>query len=149
MSDSWKTRPRSSSVSVLDYTMAGENKDTADRDTSFTLGLIEAFKDADVKKSLQMAIQPLITPMSDAINQLMQANTRLQHQLAERDQSIGKLTQEIEDLKIRADDTEQQGRKGSVRVFGVPKDTDGTVDEKILAICNNHLKLHPSSFGGY
>ena len=96
-----------------------------------------------VKKSLQMAIQPLITPMSDAINQLMQANTCLQHQLAERDQTIGKLTQEIEDLKIRADDTEQQGRKGSVRVFGVPEDTDGTVDEKILAICNNHLKLQP------
>ena len=102
--------------------MAGENKDTAGKDTSFTLGLIEAFKDADVKKSLQVAIQPLITPMSDAINQLMQANTHLQ--LAERDQTIGKLTQEIEDLKIRADDTEQQGLKGSVRVFGVPEDTD-------------------------
>ena len=87
--------------------MADSDKDIVDKDTSFTLGLIEAFNDADVIKSLKMAIQPLISPMAESIKQVMQVNTRLQEQLAERDLTIGKLTQEIEDLKVRADDQEQ------------------------------------------
>ena len=142
MSDSWKDRLRSASVTV-DHTMADSDKDIVDKDTSFTLGLIEAFKDADVIKSLKMAIQPLISPTTESIKQVMQMNTRLQQQLAERDLTIGKLTQEIEDLKVRADDQEQQGRKGSIRVFGIPEETAGSVDDKILAVCNAHLELQP------
>ena len=123
--------------------MADSDKDIVEKDTSFTLGLIEAFKDADVIKSLNMAIQPFVSLMTESIRQAMQVNTRLQEQLAERYLTIGKLTQEIEDLKVRADDQDQQGRKGSIRLFGIPEGTAGSVDDKILAICNAHLELQP------
>ena len=40
-------------------------------------------------------------------------------------------------------DLEQQGRKGSVRVFGVPKTTEGTTDTKILSVLDEQMKLDP------
>ena len=47
----------------------------------------------------------------------------------------------MEALETAADDQEQQGRKGTMRVFGLPEDTQGQVDEKILAMINNNLQL--------
>ena len=111
--------------------MTKSDKGIVDKDTYFTLGLIQVFKDADVIKRLQIANHPLVSPMAESIKQVMQANTRLQEQLVERDLTIDKLTQEIKDLKMRADDQEQQGRKVSIRVFGIPDETAGSVDDKI------------------
>ena len=56
------------------------------------------------------------------------------------------MTRDIADLQIRYDDLEKQGRKGSVRVFGVPEITTGTADTKILDIINKQMKLEPPIF---
>ena len=60
----------------------------------------------------------------------------MKSQLAENDSTITSMAREIADL-------EQQGRKGSVRVFGVPETTEGTTDTKILSVLNKQMKLDP------
>ena len=46
-------------------------------------------------------------------------------------------------FSIQLDDLEQQGRRGSMRVFGVPEDTPGSVDSKVLALCNSQMDVSP------
>ena len=107
----------------------------------FKLSLTEALSDEPTIKALQTALQPLFDPLYTAIQQLTDQNSRLKQQNAEKDTIISNLTEEVEALKTAADDQEQQGRKGSMRVFGLPEDTQGQVDEKILAMVNNNLQL--------
>ena len=90
---------------------------------------------------MQTALQPLFDPLYAAIQQLTDQNSRLKQQNAEKDSVISNLTEEVEALKTAADNQEQQGRKGSMHVFGLPEDTQGQVDEKILAMINNNLQL--------
>ena len=112
-------------------------------DDTYRLRLVAAFKDEQVVKQLQLALKPLIDPLTQSIQQLMDLNASLRQEIAERDQTISRLTDELEEQKIRFDDLEQHGRKGSIRVFGLPEDTRGTVDEKILQLCNEHMKVRP------
>ena len=49
----------------------------------------------------------------------------------------------MDELEVRCDDLEQQGRKGSIRVFGLPEEEEGRLEDKILRICNENLKLRP------
>ena len=112
-------------------------------DDTFRLRLVAAFKDEQVAKQLQLALKPLIDPLSQSIQQLMDLNANLRQEIAERDQTISRLNSELEEQRIRFDDLEQHGRKGSIRVFGLPEETGGTVDEKILQLCNDHMKVRP------
>ena len=107
----------------------------------FKLSVTEAFSDEPTIKALQTALQPPFDPLYAAIQQLTDQNSRLKQQNTEKDTIISNLTEEVEALKTAADDQEQQGRKGSMPVFGLPKDTQGQVDEKILAMINNNLQL--------
>ena len=54
------------------------------------------------------------------------------------------LTSEIAQLKITTYELEQQGRKDSVRIFGLSESGPGSVDEKVLALCNSGMKVEPS-----
>ena len=46
-------------------------------------------------------------------------------------------------LKIKVDDQEQYTRRASIRIFGVPESTSGSSDDKVLQLCNTHMKLNP------
>ena len=70
-------------------------------------------------------------------------NTSLKRQLADRDAIINKLTHVVDALKIIIYYLEQHSRKGSIRVFGLPEDTPGQVDENIVTLVNEHLKVRP------
>ena len=41
------------------------------------------------------------------------------------------------------DDLEQHGHRGSMRVFGIPEHTTATVDDMVLYLVNQHLKVTP------
>ena len=60
---------------------------------------------------------------------------------AEKDTKIKLLSSEVAKLKSAADDLEQQGRKDSVRIFGLPETGCGSADDKVLALCNKRMKL--------
>ena len=49
----------------------------------------------------------------------------------------------MSDLTVRFDDLEQQGRKGSIRVFGLPEDDSGTLETKLLTLLNDNMELDP------
>ena len=92
---------------------------------------------------MKTAIAPLLLPLEEALNT---ANTEIKStksQLAEKDSTITSMAREIADLHVRNDDLEQQGRKGSVRVFGVPETTEGTTDTEILSVLDKQMKLDP------
>ena len=112
-------------------------------DDTYRLRLVEAFKDEQVIRQLQLALKPLFDPLQQSIQQLTDLNAHLRQEITKRDQTISCLTQELEEQKIKFDDLEQHGRKGSIRIFGLPEETSGTVDEKVLELCNDHMKVRP------
>ena len=63
--------------------------------------------------------------------------------MSEKDTTIRALKTDIQDLQIKCDHIEQQGRKGSIRMFGVPESTPGTTDNKVLSILNDNMKVTP------
>ena len=67
----------------------------------------------------------------------------LRKQLQTKDEQITSLRNEVTNLKVLYDDLEQHGRRGSMRIFGVPEHTTGTVDDKVLCLINKHLKVSP------
>ena len=73
----------------------------------------------------------------------MDLNANFRQEIAERDQTISCLIQELEAQKIKFDDLEQHGRKGSIRIFGLPGEIPGTVDDKVLKLCNDNMKVRP------
>ena len=67
----------------------------------------------------------------------------LRAQLAERDETIQQLQDKVQDLEIKIDDLEQHGRKGSIRVFGLPEDSPGSLDDKLLTLFNDNIEVVP------
>ena len=64
-------------------------------------------------------------------------------QLQAKDDQILSLTAENEKLQITVDNLEQYTRRASVRFYGIPESTPGSTDDKILTLCNTHLKFSP------
>ena len=81
--------------------------------------------------------------LEEAIKQANDINLALGMQIADRDTTIESLTQQVSDLTVRYDDLEQQGRKGSIRVFGLPEDDSGTLETKLLTLLNDNIEVHP------
>ena len=136
----WKSRLRSSSATPKDITMATTDEEAM---VSLKLSWMEALDDNTVINKLQSALKSIFTPLTDAINHLRVVNTSLQQELVAKDETIHALQQKVETLEVAMGDLEQHGRKGSMRIFGLPEDTSGQVDEKVLSLVNNHLKLQP------
>ena len=61
----------------------------------------------------------------------------------EKDTQIQQLERKVGTLEVKIDEMEQWGRRGSIRIHGLPKDTPGTVDEKVLRLINQDLELNP------
>ena len=112
-------------------------------DTGFTLHLVQALKDPQVAAQFRNAMAPLITPLHDALQQNTAQIGILRAQLAERDDTIQNLQSHVQALEIKIDDLEQHGRKGSIRVFGLPEDSPGTLEDKLLSLFNDNVKVVP------
>ena len=117
--------------------------DTADDDARFELNLMQAFKKTQVAAHFREALAPLIAPLSHALNQNTTEVASLRAQLAERDETIQQLQDKVQDLEIKIDDLEQHGRKGSIRVFGLPEDSPGSLDDKLLTLFNDNMEVVP------
>ena len=135
---SLKERLRSSSMASRDT-----NNTDDDDDSRFTLALMQALQQECVVKQLQMALKQVVAPLEEALKQSNDINAALRRQIAERDATIGNLTQQVAELTVRYDDLEQQGRKGSIRVFGLPEDDGGTLETKLLKLMNENMQLDP------
>ena len=88
-----------------------------------------------------MALRPVIASLEDALKQANDINQSLRHQIAERDDVILKLSKRVDELEVNNDDIAQQGRKGSIRISGLPEEGEFTLEQKILKLCKDNLKL--------
>ena len=111
--------------------------------TSFLLQLSEALDDGQIAQKFQSIMSPLLKPVMDALNQCNTIIESLQGQLKAKDAHIADLQKKVDDLELQVEGLEQQGRRGSMRIFGIPEDTPGTLDDKVLALCNDHIKVRP------
>ena len=124
MSD-WNGRLRSSS-------MAGKDGNDGGDDGGFTFAVLQAFQQDCVVQQLQKIFRSSIAPLEDALRQMNETNAALRRQIAVRDETIRK-------LELRNDDIEQQGRKGSIRIFAPPPPPppppaqgQGTLEQKLM-----------------
>ena len=123
--------------------MAGKDgKDGGDKG-DFILAVLQAFQQDCVVQQLQKIFKSSIAPLEDALRQMNETNAALRRQIADRDETIGKLEVRVTELELKSDDNEQQGRKGSIRIFGLPEQGQGTLERKLMRLCNDHLKLQP------
>ena len=67
----------------------------------------------------------------------------LWQQLQEKDIAIAKFHGKACDLQFRLGDNGKQGIRGSLCIFGVPEVIPGTVDVKVLAVCNDQMTIKP------
>ena len=136
MSD-WNGRLRLSSMAGKDGNDCGDNR-------YFTLAVLQVFQQDFVVQQLQKIFRSSIAPLEDALRQMNETNVALRRQIADhRDETIRKLEDWVTELELRHEDNEQQGRKGSIRIFGLPGQGQGTLEQKLMKLCNDNLILRP------
>ena len=81
--------------------------------------------------------------IEDSLDSLNKSNQQLSKRMDEKDTQIQQLERKVGTLEVKIDEMEQWGRRGSIRIHGLPKDTPGTVDEKVLRLINQDLELNP------
>ena len=107
------------------------------------MSVLEAFAEDSVLDKLKHVIKPLIEPYKEALKTANAKIDSLENKLTSQQTTITRLSHEIDDPKIRNDDLEQHGRKGSARIFGIPENTKGTTDEKVLRVINTLMGIVP------
>ena len=111
--------------------------------TSFILCFQEALQDKRVVSLFQSALVPLFQQQIARIDALEKSNKKLNATLDKKDTEIASLKSRCTVLEDSLDDLEQWGRRGSMRIQGLPESNPEDVDQKIQDLCNNVLKLDP------
>ena len=109
----------------------------------FKIFFLEALSDDTVVKKQQAVLRPVVDRLSNALDEIVKSNQVLKKRLEEKDAEIGALNKQVATLELKVDAMEQWGRKGSVRIHGLSEDTEGTVEQKVLDLVNNGMKLRP------
>ena len=109
----------------------------------FKIFFLEALSDDTVVKKQQAVLRPVVDRLSNALDEIVKSNQILKKRLEEKDAEIGALNKQVATLELKVDAMEQWGRKGSVRIHGLSEDTEGTVEQKVLDLVNNGMKLRP------
>ena len=113
--------------------------------TEFSMALLMAFKDEEVKKSLVELVARAITgPVSQKVsenvkNEVVKLRAELQH----RDLKIKQLEEKVESLTADIDQLEQYSRRNSLRITGIPETDEEDPVSKVMDLVNNTLQLNP------
>ena len=115
-----------------------------DTDT-FKLMMVGTLSDHDdaVAAKLKKIFMPMFDRLHDALDSMNKSNQQLTKRMDEQDSQIHQLERKIGTLQEKICDIEQWGPRGSIRSHGLPQHTPGTVDEKVLKVINEGLKLKP------
>ena len=82
-------------------------------------------------------LDPVTHVLQETVKDFQRSVGSLQTSIKRKDEGLRR------DLKAWADDLEQHSRRASIRVFGIPEDTPGTTDQKLLNLCNQAMQLKP------
>ena len=108
--------------------MTDQDRKNDCNDGEFTLAVLQAFKQNCVVKQLQNFFRSSVAPLEETLRQMNETNTALRRQIADQDDKIQKLEDRVAELEVKNDDLEQQGRKGSIRIFGLPEHDEGPLE---------------------
>ena len=117
--------------------------DTDDLKVLIKISVLEVFSEDVTMEKLKSCMASLLEPYQDALVKANSDITSLKSQVADKETTIQKMSDQISELEQKYDDLEQHGRKGSVRIFGVPENTAGNTDTKVLHVVNTMMKLTP------
>ena len=117
--------------------------DTDDLKVLIKISVLAAFPEDVTMEKLKSCMASLLEPYKDALVKANSDITTLKSQVADKETTIQKMLDQISELEQKYDDLEQHGRKGSVRIFGVPENTGGDTDTKVLHVVNTMMKLTP------
>ena len=117
----------------------------------FSTKLLAALELQQVGERFALIFEPVLKnhldPIASKLNTTIQAlSAKVNPLVADskaKDEKIAKMEQRIVHLESSIDDLEQYGRRDSVRIFGLPEDDLGTMDEKVIKLCNARMKLRP------
>ena len=107
------------------------------------LSVVEVFSEDATLEKVKSYMESLLQPFRDALVHAKTEIDTLKSEVADKGRTIQKLSADIEDLERKYDDIEQHGRKRSVRVFGIPENTRGDTDSKVLHVINEVMQLDP------
>ena len=110
----------------------------------FTLFLVEACKQPDIRQMIAEIASPKNEQFSDAVSvEVHRQIAPLKQQLSEKDTDLQRLRNIIRDQQIMLDDLEQHERRDSLRISGIPENPEhDNTDEAVLKICNE-MKVEP------
>ena len=108
---------------------------------NFSLNFLETLNDVNIAKKLRDVLFGGFKEMCQTMEQNIVSSLRAD--IKKRDDQIVTLKAEITAFKSKTDDMEQWKRRGSMRIQGIPESTPGSLDDKLLFLCNTHLKIQP------
>ena len=116
----------------------------------FIDSFLKSLESPDVIDRLKLVFDPTLTSILSPITHKLQdtltnMQTSKDHLKTEgkKDEKIKCLEHQVIQLTTRYDDLEQYSRHDAVRIFGVPENTPGTTDDKVLALVNGRMQLDP------
>ena len=109
------------------------------------MSVLEAFTEDSILEKLKKIMTPLLIPYKEALDTARAEISSLKTTVANHQASITKMSQEIEDLRVKNDDLKQHGRKDPIRIFGVPENKTGKTDDKLLSVITPDRKPTQSS----
>ena len=127
----------------LEPITTSESKMEGDLDESFALNLLNALHDDQIVQKLVTIFTAANKQVTDKLEATQRTLANLEKQLGAKDELITSLRQDIGTLEARVEDLEQYSRRDAMRIYGIPEDTAGSTDDKVLSLCNDTLKMDP------
>jgi hypothetical protein len=121
------------------------SKETGMDPKDFADAFLCALNDDSIKKALvSIMVKGVSEPVSQRVTtSLRNEITDLKKELRERNATIAKMQQHIDDLTAETDRLEQYTRRNSLRIAGVAEVTGEDVTASVLDVINDQLKLSP------
>ena len=110
-------------------------------DNTFKLFLQQALNDSVVVAKFQDIFKSFFSNIADTIAAKTIEALKTENQ--KKDVIIATQQREIHDLQDKIDDMDQWTRRGSMRIQGLREDGAGTLQDKLLKLFNNDLKIQP------
>lgn len=109
------------------------SKKTSFDASDFIKGFKAALQEQTVIEMLKAAIAQ---PVSEQISELKEL-------LDVKDRKINDLTKQVQDLESRCDELEQYSRRNSLRIYGIPEQSDEHLTEQMTNLVNEELAIQP------
>ena len=116
--------------------------DAEEQEVEFKLSFLEALDDQQVCQKLVQIMKTAASDLVQTFSSLRDEVRSLKSQVADRDNTIAQMRQEIQELQYQNDALEQYGRRNCLRVTGI-SGTEEDTTAVVVQLANEILKVDP------